>query len=43
MTYPEGDANGVDAFKWNQKGLQDNFYYETTEENPADRTMLDIN
>ena len=42
VTYPEGDANGVDAFKWNQKGLQDNFYYETTEENPADRTMLDI-
>lgn len=32
--------NGVQAFKWDKKGLQSNFYYETTEANPQDRVQL---
>ena len=30
-------VNGVDTFKWNKVGSQDNFYWETSETNPADR------
>ena len=35
--------NGQSAYKWDQKGLQDNFYYETISDNPLDRIMLDLN
>ncbi|KAL4473502.1 hypothetical protein ABPG74_022366 [Tetrahymena malaccensis] len=40
----EGETtfNGIPAYKWNQKGLQNNFYYETIAENPLDRVMLQI-
>ena len=34
--------NGVPAFKWNIKGGQDNFYWETMVEDPTKRVMLDL-
>ncbi|CAI2380783.1 unnamed protein product [Moneuplotes crassus] len=36
------EYNGVPAYKWDKKGLQSNFYYETITENPEDRIMLNI-
>ena len=40
----EGKATikGVETFKWNKVGAQDNFYFETTETNAADRIPIDI-
>jgi hypothetical protein len=34
------EHNGVQTYKWNQKGLQDNFYFETIADKPADRIMV---
>ena len=36
----EEQRGGVDAFKWNKKGLQDNFYWETKETSAADRIPI---
>jgi hypothetical protein len=36
------EHNGVQTYKWNQKGLQDNFYFETIADNPADRVMVGL-
>ena len=33
---------GQRAYKWNKKGLQDNFYWETVADQPADRVVLGI-
>lgn len=34
------EHNGVQTYKWNQKGGQDNFYFETIADNPSDRVMV---
>ena len=39
----EVEYEGYTAYKWDQKGLQSNFYIETVSQNPEDRIMLDIN
>lgn len=39
----ETTFNGENTYKWNQKGLQDNFYYETIADEPLDRMMLGLN
>ncbi|EGR28688.1 hypothetical protein IMG5_170400 [Ichthyophthirius multifiliis] len=36
------EYQGQTVYKWNQKGLQDNFYYETVAQNPTDRVMISI-
>ena len=33
---------GKSAYKWDQAGLQSNFYYETAKPNPLERVMLGI-
>mmetsp|Transcript_27181 Transcript_27181/g.48803 ORF Transcript_27181/g.48803 Transcript_27181/m.48803 type:complete len:218 (-) Transcript_27181:1527-2180(-) len=33
---------GVQAYKWDQKGLQHNYYYETISEDPLDRVMISL-
>lgn len=38
----EIEFNGDSAYKWNQKGLTDNLYYETVEYLPQERVMLGI-
>jgi len=42
ISYTLQDGTNTTAFKWEQDGLQPNFYYETTESDPADRVMLEI-
>lgn len=34
------EHGGLQTYKWNQKGLQDNFYWETIAANPEDRRMV---
>ena len=36
------DHFGQTVYKWNQKGLQDNLYYETIENNPLKREMVGL-
>ena len=36
------DYHGQSAYKWNKKGLQNNYYYETIADNPKDRVLLEI-
>jgi hypothetical protein len=36
------DHNGVNSYKWDQKGLQHNYYFETVSEKSTDRVMLGI-
>jgi hypothetical protein len=36
------EHNGQQAYKWNQRGGQDNFYYETIADDPADRIMIGL-
>jgi hypothetical protein len=38
----EVEYQGQKAYKWNKPGLQANYYYETTEANPQDRTILGL-
>ena len=33
---------GFNTYKWNQKGLQNNFYYETVASNPVKREMISL-
>ncbi|XP_075264311.1 uncharacterized protein LOC142356249 [Convolutriloba macropyga] len=40
FTLPDGSSTYV--YKWEQDGLQSNYYFETTESNPVDRVMLEI-
>lgn len=36
------EHNGVQAYKWDQKGLQHNYYFETIANSPADRVMVGL-
>ena len=36
------DLEGTQAYKWDKVGSQDNYYYETTEEDPLQRIPLEI-
>lgn len=36
----QGIYKGFEVFKWNQRGGQDNLYYETVESNPLDRKLV---
>ncbi len=38
----EMEHNGVQTYKWDQKGLQDNYYYETVAEDPLDRALVSL-
>ena len=36
------DYHGQSVYKWNKKGLQNNYYYETVADDPKDRVLLEI-
>ena len=36
----EVEINGIKAYKWDKKGGQSNFYYETIAEDPLDRVQI---
>ena len=38
----EMEHNGDQTYKWDQKGMQDNFYYETVAEDPMDRALVSL-
>ena len=38
----EMEHNGVQTYKWDQKGAEDNYYYETVAEDPLDRTIVSV-
>ena len=40
--YGEEFHTGVKSYKWDQKGLQHNYYFETVAEKNIDRVMLGI-
>jgi len=36
------DTNGTSLYKWDIKGVQSNYYYETIQDKPTDRVMHEI-
>lgn len=36
------EHNGVQTYKWDQKGAEDNYYYETVAEDPLDREIVSV-